>query len=124
MLRALCLVGFISVLAGCGGPSLRSEPTDISGKLSFADGTPIGGVNVNLQPMQNTLPGVAKTKADGSFTVKIAPGKYTVFISKVESATPEETATFGKVPELYRSANKDFTFDVKAGAPLDVKLPQ
>lgn len=122
MLRTCYFLPLLILTLGCDGIKLRKEPVEISGKALHADGTPITNTQISFHPMEDAIPGGAKLSKQGEFTVKLTPGKYAVYFPASNNLTPEEQASYAKIPTAYQQANKDFTVDVKAGTPLEIRL--
>lgn len=122
MIRICCLLPLFALSIGCDGIKLRKEPVEITGKALLADGTLITNTQITFHPMEDATPGGAKLSNQGEFTVKLTPGKYAVYFPASDNLTPEEQANYAKIPASYRQANKDFTVDVKAGTPLEIRL--
>ncbi len=66
-----------------------SKVTPISGKVTRPDGSPAAGILVSafFSMINEVGPGRARTTADGSYTIDVAPGRpYTVYVSDDEWA--------------------------------------
>ena len=119
LLGAAALVLLLS--AGCGdGGRLKSEPVDMSGKVT-AGAAPVGNVQIVFQPTgtDQSVQTPAPVEADGSFKVKLIPGKYVYYFQAREALKPADRGAFAagiqKVPEAYRTADKNHTVEMKAG---------
>jgi hypothetical protein len=93
-------------------------PVSVSGKLTGSDGKPVGGVTLNLQPLENGYAQVVPVKPDGSFAVETIPGKYAYFLAPKSGAkqTPPQL-------EPYASASMDRTVVIAPDKPAEIKLP-
>jgi hypothetical protein len=114
--------------AGCGdGGRQKSDPVEMTGRVT-AGGAPLGNVQIVFQPTGSDLSvqTPAAVEADGTFKVKLIPGKYVYYFQAREALKPAERGTFAagfqKVPEPYRTADKNHTVEAKAGElVIDVK---
>ncbi|HVK12777.1 MAG TPA: hypothetical protein VM597_28760 [Gemmataceae bacterium] len=109
------------------GGKLKSEPVDVTGKVT-AGGAPLGNVQIVFQPTGSDLSvqTPAAVGADGTFQVRLIPGKYVYYFQAREVLKPADrgafAAGFQKVPEPYRTADKNHTVEAKAGeVVIDVK---
>jgi hypothetical protein len=123
MLRFSMFVGMIFLTAGCGeSPVIISEPSDFKGTVSFADGTKIKDVVVGFMPTtQGMLPAGAKVDQDGKFSVKMNPGKYSVYFGALDGKDAAKgKAEFQKIPENYKTASSDHDMTISAGEEIKV----
>lgn len=108
------------VLTGCGsGPEMRPDPVEIKGTVKLPGGAPPTGLTVTFQPQQNSLPGGAKLAADGSFTVQLTPGKYSVYFQDEANA---KVPAYKSIPEKYRSPGEATVVTVESGKPLAIDV--
>lgn len=106
------------MMIGCGGdPPQLDGPISVNGKIS-SGGKPVGGVVINLQPLENGYEKKIEVKPDGTFTVETHAGKYAYYFSP-KSGTKKVPNEFAKLVE----ANLDRTVTVAAGEELLVNLP-
>lgn len=94
-----------SMLAmGCGantGP--RPEPIEVQGKVQLPRGASPRGLVLTFQPLQNTLPGGTHLEQDGSFKVKLSPGKYTYYFDDEANL---RVPSYRNVPAQYRKPSE------------------
>lgn len=114
----LCLVLFLALFAGCQ-PSLdlgtNPDPVDITGSVSKG-GTPLTGLRLNLQPIDNGLPAAIDIK-DGKISAKVTPGKYTWYISG-----DEKDLVAKGIPESFYAGSMERTVEISGGDTLDLKV--
>jgi hypothetical protein len=78
-------------LAGCGYRTRpMGEPVPVRGKVSFADGSPVRGVLLAVQPTGDGHPESFPVGTDGSFSGKLIPGKYVYFVQPSQSRNASE----------------------------------
>ncbi len=114
-LIAICLL----LSAGCGmNPPPLAGPVSVTGKVVTSDGKPVGGVSVNLQPLENGYMKTVEVKPDGTFEVETQAGKYAYFF------TPK-TGTKAVPPQVANliEANLERTVTVTSGQELVINLP-
>lgn len=118
MLRTnLTALAVAAALLGCGmNPGPVAEPVQVNGKVVTADGRPVGGVVLQLQPTKAGVPAAFRLKEDGTFSGPIVPGKYAFYFERGASAE-----AFQQIPRKYHQASLDQLIDV-SGQNLDVKL--
>ena len=105
---------------GCGNNSeTRPDPVEVKGTVTLPGGASPKDLTVTFQPQQNTPPAGAKVAADGSFSVNITPGKYSVYFTEEANA---KVPGYKAVPAGYRSASNDNTVTVESGKPLTVEV--
>ncbi len=120
----LLLSGFvcsISLLAlGCGTkPELRSEPAEYKGKVKFTSGTSPKDLTITFQPQQNAHPGGAKLAEDGSFTVKLTPGKYSFYFDPEANA---KIPAFKKIDKAYHSPTAEHSVSIEGSSEISVEV--
>lgn len=119
-LAALGLFLTSALLAGCSGtPPQRTESTDIKGTVKLPGGKSAKGLTVSLRPTEDALPAGGKCGADGSFTLKAAPGKYLVYFDQEANAS---VPAYKDVPQSYRTASMENAITVSAGTPLNIEV--
>ncbi len=100
------------VATGCGKQPvvMRDEPVEIKGIVKIPGGESPKDLTVTFQPQQNTFPGGSKLGSNGSFTVKLVPGKYIVFF---DSDANKGAESYKKIPEAYKkpSAENEVSVD-------------
>ena len=130
MMRRLLLAAVLGLgVGGCGGvtPDTFAEPVDVTGKVTAPGGKPVKDLVLNFQPLGDGLPVPVKLGADGAFTAKVIPGKYTYYVTAKSGRTTDEVlrnedAWMKTVPEKFRSGDKDRVIKVEPGQSLDLKL--
>lgn len=121
----LLLAALVLAATGCQGTKYSVVP--VTGKLTWADGTPLpAGTKIRFTPYEGGMGTCeAVTSQDGSFTVKHSSGrtgaeegKYIVLLS-----APDGDAMFyRKVPKDYYDGGV-FMAEVKTGmSPLEFKV--
>jgi hypothetical protein len=117
MRNCVLALGLI-VMIGCGGdPPQLAGPVSVNGKVS-SGGKPIGGVVLNLQPLEEGYEKKIEVKPDGTFAVETHAGKYAYYFTPKSgtSKLPTEVASLGQ-------ANLERTVTVASGQDLLVDLP-
>jgi hypothetical protein len=114
----LALLLLLTLFSGCQ-PSLdlgtNPDPVDITGSVSKGS-TPLTGLRLNLQPVENGLPAAIDIK-DGKIAAKVTPGKYTWYISGDE----KDLVTKG-IPEGYLAGSMERTVEIKGGETLNLSV--
>jgi hypothetical protein len=114
---AACIA--LTALTGCSGaPSLRSDPVEVKATVTLSGASP-KDLSITLQPMQNSLPGGGKVKADGTFATQIVPGDYIVVVSEEANG---KVPAFAKVPTKYRTPSEQNKVSVESGKELVIDL--
>ena len=114
----ILLIG-LSMTLGCGmNPPPLAGPINVTGKVVTSDGKPVGGVSVNLQPLENGYMKTVDVKPDGTFTVETQAGKYAYFFTPKAGtkAVPPQVANLGE-------ASMERTVNVATGKELVINLP-
>jgi hypothetical protein len=127
-----------TALSGCG-PKEPFDYTQVSGKVTWEDGTPITGPNVASvevmfyplappkDPKTHPKPGNAALEADGSFSKLtshkpndgVVPGKHKVAILTFDAT---HTQLHGIVPAEYESKETTPIEVDTANSPFDIKV--
>jgi len=119
LLQVLCC-SFGLFALGCGDkPELRSEPAEYKGKVKFASGISPKDLTITFQPQQNAHPGGAKLAEDGSFTVKVAPGKYSYYFDAEANA---KVPAFKKIAKTYHSPTTDHSVSFDGSGEITVEV--
>lgn len=120
ILCSFLVSALLFLTTGCGGYSApRAEATEVTGKVTIAGGVSPKDLTVTFQPQQNSLPGGARVGADGSFTVKLAPGSYSYYFTSEANAT---VPAFKKIPAEYQKASSDRVVSVSSGSTLALEV--
>lgn len=118
-MRSITLIVGLVITIGCGmNPPPLAGPVSVTGKVVAGDGKPVGGVAVNLQPLENGYMKTVDVKPDGTFAVETQPGKYAYFFTP-KSGTKAVPLQFAKLAE----ANLERTVNVASGQELVISLP-
>lgn len=118
-MRLLIMIIVLALTLGCGmNPPPLAGPVSVSGKVVESDGKPVGGVVVNLQPLENGYMKAVEVKSDGTFAVETQGGKYAYFFTPKTGAkaVPPQVAKLAE-------ASLDRTVNVAAGQELVIRLP-
>ena len=108
------------VLFGCSGkPVMRPEPVDIKGTVKLPLGVSPKDLTVTFQPQQNSQPGGGKVAADGTFSVQLTPGKYSVYFQDEVNA---KVPAYKSVPEKFRTPSDENTVTVESGQSLTIDV--
>jgi hypothetical protein len=117
-MRNCVLVLGLMTLIGCGATAPQlAGPVTVNGKVS-SGGKPVGGVVLNLQPLEDGYEKKIEVEPDGTFTVETHAGKYAYYFTPKSgtSKLPTEVASL-------REANLERTVTVASGQELLVNLP-
>lgn len=117
-MRSYVLILGLLVLAGCGGaPPQLDGPISVNGKVT-SGGKPVGGVVINLQPLENGYEKKIEVQSDGTFAVETHAGKYAYYFTPKSGGgkLPTEVAKLGE-------ANLERTVTVASGQELLVNVP-
>ncbi len=112
-------VSGLALVAGCGmNPAPISGPVSATGKVLASDGKAVGGVTLNLQPLEEGYSKAIEVQADGSFTVETQAGKYAYFFTPKTGvkAVPPQVASLVE-------ANLERTVSVSSGQEIVINLP-
>ncbi len=107
-------------VVGCSSSvALKSGPTKISGKVSTADGKPVGGILLTLQPLEDGHMAPIEVAKDGTFSGELIPGKYAYFVGK--SATSKSSdQVLKQLSPKYLEADLNRTVQVTPGEDLAI----
>ena len=117
-MRNCVLVLGLMTLIGCGGTAPQlAGPVSVNGKVS-SGGKPVGGVILNLQPLEDGYEKKIEVKTDGTFAVETHAGKYAYYFTPKSgtSKLPAEVASL-------KEASLERTVTVASGQELLVNLP-
>lgn len=112
---AIACTLFTALCFGCSSdPGLRTDPVDVTGAVTATDGKPVKDATLTFQPTDSKqIPASFPLKADGKFSVKLIPGKYTYMF---------EGKTTG-IPPKYLQNQADHSVEVPAaGGEINIKL--
>lgn len=128
MVRRMAPLAVLAAFAaGCSSdPGLMPEAPKVTGKVTFADGTPVRHVQLVLQPRGAGLAQVSpQLGADGEFSEKVHPGTYGFYFEVGNPKPSQRGAAEGAmkaIPAAYRNPAEENFVEVKAGEPLNVTL--
>jgi hypothetical protein len=84
---SLCFLTFASaLLIGCSKSDRDAGTVPVSGKATY-NGQPLADATVTLMSDESNSPGAATTKPDGTFQLRVKPGRYTATLSKLNMPT-------------------------------------
>ncbi len=118
MRNCILSIGLL-MTTGCGmNPPPLAGPVSVTGKVLASDGKPVGGVAVNLQPLENGYMKTVDVKPDGTFAVETHSGKYAYFFTPKSGskAVPPQVAKLAE-------ANLERTVTVASGQELVINIP-
>ena len=118
-MRNWIIVGGLLMTLGCSmNPPPLAGPVSVNGKIVTSDGKPVGGVAVNLQPLENGYMKTVDVKPDGTFAVETQAGKYAYFFTPKAGtkALPPQVANLAE-------ANMERTVIVASGQELVINIP-
>lgn len=118
----LLLLLMVACVSGCSyAVELKGEPALVKGKVASADGKPVGGVLLTLQPLEDGHLTPLEVGPDGSFQGELVPGKYAYFVGK-SSKTKSSAQTLKRVDAKFLEPNMSRTVDVAPGSDLSIAL--
>ncbi len=86
-MRNLALIAGLLMLVGCGmTPPQLEGPINVSGKVVGSDGKAVGGVTLNLQPLEQGYQKAVEVDASGAFSVETHAGKYAYYFTPKSGA--------------------------------------
>jgi hypothetical protein len=125
---AVCLAVFGVTVAGCSGRRTKPGYIKLTGIVQY-EGKPLQRGSVLFAPSLPGDTGSALIGVDGSFSVMLAPGDYSVAVRCYDddatiSESGEYTPPTSLIPERYTDANDSgLTVSVKAGVrPVSFSL--
>ncbi len=119
-MRIVLLVLSLVMCVGCGSSGTPlPAPVAVNGKLEMG-GKPIGGLQLNLFPMEGQQPAVIQVAEDGTFKVETISGKYSYYVAK--STAKNSETTLKKVDPKFHEADLTRSVVVQAGQELKVTL--
>lgn len=117
MLRLVLLL-LACVISGCAyNVPPMADAVSVAVKAT-SGGSPVSGVVLVLQPLENGHPAPCKLGADGTYEAKLVPGKYAYFVQK-----DADDAAFAKINAKFHEADLGRTVTINPGqTTLDVAL--
>ena len=94
----------------------------VKGKVSLADGSTIGDIMLQLQPLETGHAKKFKIAPDGSFNGETTPGKYAYYIVPVNDEEAPNDPNYQAVPAAFRDSDINRTVVVAAGQDLNITL--
>ena len=107
---------FVPFVAGCSSaPPAKPQPVAVSGTVTLPNGQPATDVTINFLPTPaDQSQGFAKL-ANGKFSAKLNPGKYTYGFEGTAAGLKD-------IPKKYHSNNAEHSVEIQAGAELGINL--
>lgn len=111
----------IATCVGCAdNVELLTTNSTFTGKLTAADGAPVGNVLLSLQPLETGHPVLLEVDEQGSFKGEGVPGEYAYFVAKSAKKGAAAEAALKKVPAEFLEAN--MTRKVKLGESSELAI--
>ncbi|RPH83838.1 MAG: hypothetical protein EHM77_01190 [Planctomycetaceae bacterium] len=117
---AISLVAIAACIGCSDSPQPLGASSAFSGKLTTADGAPVGNVLLNLQPLESGHPVLLEVDEQGNFKGEGVPGEYAYFVAKSASKGASAEAALKKVPAEFLEAN--MTRKVKLGESSELAI--
>ncbi len=115
---AICLAAI-----GCSGKvAMMTEDVPVKGKVSLANGSTVGDVYLQLQPLETGHAKKFKLAQDGTFNGETIPGKYAYYIVPVNDEEAANDPNYQAIPEAFRDSDINRTVVVAAGQDLNITL--
>lgn len=110
---AISLVALATCVGCSDGVEMLAASAAFEGKLTTADGAPVGNVLLSLQPLEAGHPVLLEVDEQGNFKGEGVPGEYAYFVAKSAKKGAAAEAALKKVPAEFLEAN--MTRKVKLG---------
>ncbi len=125
---SVSVVAVAVVAAGCQppAPEMLPDPVEVTGRVVFADGSPVKGVTLGLMPRGNGHPNGMKIGAAGAVSGNLIPGEYSFYFGpgdpKAVSEKTAAAAAMKRIPEPYHTPSADHVVQIKAGEEFKVEV--
>lgn len=105
----------VGLIVGCSStPPQKPAPVDVNGTVTLPNGQPAKDVTISFFPTTNEqIQGNAKIGADGKFSLKMNPGKYTFGF---------EGRSIKTLPEKYHSNRAEHAVEIPASGVTDLAI--
>lgn len=114
---------FIALIIGCSGQPEQIGPSSaFSGKLSGADGAPLGNVLLTLQPLETGHPILLKVDSEGAFQGEGVPGEYAYSVGKSPDAKAIRNVSLNRVPGGFLEPSMDRTVQIGDSPEVQIVL--
>lgn len=123
LLPALAVATLLAAPPGCSSTASKTLPaaTPVSGSLTRADGRPLAGVTLMLQPLSVGHMTSFEVGPDGAFSGEAITGPYAWFVTKSSKAADADAA-IAKVPEDFQQGKLERKVNV-GSSPLTLSVP-
>ncbi len=123
MYKSAACILLLTLVLGCSGDvELLDEPAAFSGKLTNADGSPVGNVLLTLQPLENGHPVLLEVDASGKFQGVGVPGEYVYFLGASAKPSSSGHAALKKISADFLQANMEHKLKIGESPELNVQL--
>jgi hypothetical protein len=119
---AISLVALATCIGCSDNAELLAPSSVFDGKLTSADGAPVGNVILNLQPLEAGHPVLLEVDEQGKFKGEGVPGEYAYFIAKSAKKGAAAEAALKKVPAQFLEANMDRKVKLGESSSLAITL--
>ena len=113
----MCIGLLVCVGCGMSAPQLAG-PVSVTGKVVGSDGKPIGGMLLNVQPLEQGYQRAVEVKPDGTFSVETESGKYAYYFTPKSGAKAVPPSVSSLV-----EASLDRTVTIASGQELVITVP-
>lgn len=119
---AISVVALATCIGCSDSAELLAASSAFTGKLTAADGTPVGNVLLNLQPLEAGHPVLLEVDEQGNFKGEGVPGEYAYFVAKSAKKGGAAEAALKKVPAQFLEANLDRKVKLGESSSLAITL--
>lgn len=118
----------VLIAVGCG-PSIPAGKVRFEGRVSLANGEPVGYGGVNFAAIEGIETGTAKLRPDGSFVAVLSPGRFHVAVNASKSTIDAKSGGPGVewlLPQKFADvATSKLSIDVSQGMPsVSIVIPE
>jgi hypothetical protein len=123
MLRNGLSLVFVALIIGCSGQPGQIGPSSMfTGKLTAADGAPLGNVLLTLQPLEIGHPVLLEVDAGGGFQGEGIPGEYAYFVGKPSGAKAVRNVSLSRLPSDFLEPSMNRTIRIGDSPDLQIVL--
>lgn len=115
----LFLMTLTAFVVGCSSdPGTIGSSSEVTGKVTYADGKPVKDVRLNFFPNTSSQnPASVELKADGTFSTKLMSGKYTYAFEATKKAP-----SLKSIPPEYHTNSAEHAIEVEPGKPIEIQI--
>lgn len=123
LMRCGLILALVLPLASCTTKvQMMTSEVPVQGKLTLANGSALGDVVVQIQPLEVGHGKKFKVDAEGNFKGETVPGKYVYYIVPIDDEKAQQDSNYQQVPEAFRDSDMNRTIVIQDGSPLNIVL--